>query len=82
MYLSYNGQNSCISLFDFQVPEFPKISDITYTTKNYWNKGVTASFVFLSELPSKSAEWSIQGYEYVVKQLETNEQKNPNTTKS
>ena len=51
-------------------------------TKSYWNKGVVTSFEILSELPTKSAEWSKQGYDYVVKQLETAEQKSPNTTKS
>lgn len=50
-------------------------------TKNYWNKSVIASFIFLSNLPNKMTEWSKQGYEYVVRQVELSEQKNSNTVK-
>jgi hypothetical protein len=49
--------------------------------KNYWNKGVIASFVFLRNLPNKTTEWSKQGYEYVVRQMELSQQKIPNTVK-
>jgi hypothetical protein len=69
------------NILDFQVPELPKVEEISYLAKNYWNKGVIASFVFLSNLPNKTAELSKQGYEYVVRQLEQSQQKNPSTTK-
>ncbi|XP_033606595.1 MICOS complex subunit MIC13 homolog QIL1 isoform X2 [Cryptotermes secundus] len=65
-----------------EVPELPKVEEISFLTKNYWNKGVIASFVFLSDLPNKTAELSKQGYEYVLRQLEQSKQKNTSTTKS
>jgi hypothetical protein len=66
----------------FQVPELPKIEEVSFMAKNYWNKGVIASFVYLRNLPNKTAEWSKQGYEYVVRQMEQSQQKNPNAVKS
>jgi hypothetical protein len=67
--------------FDFQVPELPKVEELSFLAKNYWNKGVIASFVFLSDLPNQTAQLSKQGYEYVVKQLEQSQQKTTTTTK-
>jgi hypothetical protein len=67
--------------FDFQVPELPKVEEISFLAKNYWNKGVIASFVLLSDLPNQTAQLSKQGYEYVVKQLEQSQQKTTSTTK-
>jgi hypothetical protein len=64
------------------VPELPKVEEISFLAKNYWNKGVIASFVFLSDLPNKMAELSKQGYEYVLRQLEQSQQKDISTTKS
>ena len=64
-----------------QVPELPKVEELCFTAKNYWNKGVIASFIFLGNLPNKMTEWSRQGYEYVVKQMEQSQEKNTNTTK-
>lgn len=49
--------------------------------KNYWNKGVIASFIFLRNLPNKTTEWSKQGYEYVAKQMEQSQLKTPNALK-
>jgi hypothetical protein len=68
--------------FEFQVPELPKVEEISFLVKNYWNKGVMASFVFLSDLPNKTAKLSKQGYEYVLRQLEQSQQKSTSTTKS
>ncbi|PSN45270.1 hypothetical protein C0J52_10336, partial [Blattella germanica] len=65
-----------------EVPELSKIPDLCYTTKNYWNKGAMTSFEFLSDLPNKTVQWSKQGYEYVSKQLDADQQKNPTPTKS
>jgi hypothetical protein len=59
----------------------PKVEEISFLAKNYWNKGVIASFVFLSDLPNKTTELSKQGYEYVVRHLEQSQQKNASTTK-
>ncbi|PSN37660.1 hypothetical protein C0J52_05629, partial [Blattella germanica] len=65
-----------------EVPELSKIPDLCYTTKNYWNKGVMTSFEFVSNLLNKTVQWSKQGYEYVSKQLDADQQKNPTPTKS
>ena len=65
----------------FQVPELPKVDEVCFTAKNYWNKGVIASFIFLSNLPNKVTEWSKQGYEYVIRQMELSQEKNPNMAK-
>jgi hypothetical protein len=70
-----------INILDFQVPELPKVDEISFIAKNYWNKGVIASFAFLGNLPTKMTEWSKQGYEYVIRQTELSKQKDPNTTK-
>jgi hypothetical protein len=59
----------------------PKVEEISFMTKNYWNKSVIASFIFLSNLPNKMTEWSKQGYEYIVRQVELSEQKNSNAVK-
>lgn len=64
-----------------EVPELPKVDELCFTAKNYWNKGVIASFIFLSNLPNKTTEWSRQGYEYVVRQMEPSQEKSPKTAK-
>ncbi|XP_069674933.1 MICOS complex subunit MIC13 homolog QIL1-like [Periplaneta americana] len=64
-----------------EVPELPKMDEISFMAKNYWNKGVVASFIFLSDLPNKTTEWSKQGYDYIVKQLEQSPQKTAETVK-
>lgn len=69
------------SMLVLQVPELPKVDELCFAAKNYWNKGVIASFIFLSNLPNKTTEWSRQGYDYVVRQLELSQEKNPNTAK-
>jgi hypothetical protein len=69
------------NLLVFQVPQLPKVDELCFTAKNYWNKGVIASFIFLSNLPNKSIEWSKQGYEYVVRQMDQSQEKTPNTAK-
>jgi hypothetical protein len=69
------------SLLVFQVPELPKVDELCFTAKNYWNKGVIASFIFMSNVPNKVTEWSKDGYEYVVRQMELSQEKNRNTAK-
>jgi hypothetical protein len=64
-----------------QVPELPKVEELCFTAKNYWNKGVSASFIFLGNLPNKMTEGSRQGDEYVVEQMEQRQEKNTNTAK-
>ncbi|CAG2061537.1 unnamed protein product [Timema podura] len=34
-----------------EVPQIPKIGEISYEAQHYWNKGVKASFAFIRDLP-------------------------------
>lgn len=34
-----------------QIPELPNTDQVSYLTKQYWNKGVMATFEYISNLP-------------------------------
>ncbi|KAJ3641125.1 hypothetical protein Zmor_027643 [Zophobas morio] len=57
-----------------QIPfELPKIPASDRTTENiqlYWNKGVTSSFEFLSELPGLVSTWTRNGVNAVLENPE------------
>lgn len=44
-----------------QIPELPQSNQVSYLTKRYWNQGVTATFVYLSNLPETACSYVKKG---------------------
>ncbi|CAH1404027.1 unnamed protein product [Nezara viridula] len=52
-----------------EVPELPRITDITSSAKNYWNSGVLKSGHFLLELPGITSKFVKDNYSSLVNQI-------------
>uniref|UniRef100_A0A1B6CSR8 MICOS complex subunit MIC13 n=1 Tax=Clastoptera arizonana TaxID=38151 RepID=A0A1B6CSR8_9HEMI len=52
-----------------EVPEIPKISNVSRIGKQYWNKGVIVTTDFLMELPSNTVTWANSASQYVLDQM-------------
>ncbi|KAF5274437.1 hypothetical protein FQR65_LT04353 [Abscondita terminalis] len=50
----------------FEISDFPKSLEVRYFLKQSWNKGVTASCVFLSNLPDNVCALTKQGVDKVM----------------
>ena len=54
----------------FQLPKIPASDRTTENIQLYWNKGVTSSFEFLSELPGLVSTWTRNGVNAVLENPE------------
>nr|BAN21030.1 unkown protein [Riptortus pedestris] len=52
-----------------EVPELPRLTDITSSMKNYWNSGVLATSKFILESPQIFASLAKEGYDFVFNQI-------------
>ncbi|EFA11746.1 MICOS complex subunit MIC13 homolog QIL1 [Tribolium castaneum] len=50
----------------FELPQFPSGGSKVYNVQVCWNKGVTATFQFLSELPHKVNKWADEGISAIL----------------
>lgn len=48
------------------MPKLPETNEVSYLAKYYWNKGVIASFGFLSNIPSYIGDMSKQGMNAIL----------------
>ncbi|CAH1119299.1 unnamed protein product [Phaedon cochleariae] len=46
-----------------ELPDIPEQNELSSFVKQNWNRGVLATFKFLSELPETVKEWTANGYE-------------------
>ena len=51
------------------MPELPKVSNMTRTAKQYWNRGVIVTGDFIGNLPSTLMSWGTNVYDYVNGQI-------------
>ncbi|GLH07216.1 MICOS complex subunit MIC13 homolog QIL1 [Gryllus bimaculatus] len=54
-----------------EVPELPKVENITHASQHYWNQGVKITFTFLKDLPTHTIHWSKKGWEIMQKFAES-----------
>ncbi|GJQ82566.1 hypothetical protein Trydic_g13021 [Trypoxylus dichotomus] len=49
------------SQIPIDIPELPSTNRVSYLTKQYWNQGVSATFLYVGELPTHICNWTSKG---------------------
>ncbi|KAK4882143.1 hypothetical protein RN001_005462 [Aquatica leii] len=62
--------NQAKAQLPIEIPDFPKTIQVRQFLKQSWNKGVTASCIFLSNLPENLSTWTTHG----VDKIKSNEE--------